>query len=284
MFIYGLFNVLHFLIMNIHFTDKSLLNQLLNATLVKVLVGSHMYTTNNENSDKDYLCIYVPTLDEHDSFTSTHHQYQYKDEENNIDYIFVNLYAFINNTLSGDSTINFEVIHSGALQNTPLEFLDTYKLAFCNYNIIRSYLGMARRDLKHIGKYHTDRDKNKKLSHAYRSYAFASNILQIVENPKYYFDVKIAKYSYVREYLEITDYRDRKNECENVSLLINSLRMDLNSIHDSNEIIKYIDPKYSKLIDEHLYKLTLTKEYKDKQNRYFPMELIYDAIENGVNY
>ena len=36
--------------MNIHFDDKDLFDKLKRATIAKVLVGSHMYGTNNEKS------------------------------------------------------------------------------------------------------------------------------------------------------------------------------------------------------------------------------------------
>lgn len=45
--------------MNIHFTDKELLNKLKSATIAKVVIGSNMYGTNTEKSDVDYLYIYA---------------------------------------------------------------------------------------------------------------------------------------------------------------------------------------------------------------------------------
>ena len=79
------------------------------ATLVEIEVGSKMYGLSHDDSDKDLLCIYATSETEKNSFCLTHHQIQYKDEINRIDYIFVNIHNFLRNSLNGDSTINFEV-------------------------------------------------------------------------------------------------------------------------------------------------------------------------------
>ena len=64
--------------------------------------------------------------------------------------MFINIHSFLSNAISGDSTINFGVINSKQILGTELDFLYKYREYFYNYKIIRSYLGLARRDLKRI--------------------------------------------------------------------------------------------------------------------------------------
>lgn len=161
--------------MNIHFTDKELFEKLKSATIAKCVVGSHMYGTNTETSDTDYLYIYATSENELNSFIKTHHQLQYK--EDGIDYNFVSLHNFMNNTLNGDSSINFEVINSDALIGTDLEFLNTYKKSFLTYTIVRSYLGFARRDIKHFFRAETEYDKLKRLKHIVRGYLYSNDMI-----------------------------------------------------------------------------------------------------------
>ena len=96
--------------MNIHFEDKDLFEQLKRESLVKVKVGSHLYGMETDESDVDYLYIYLKPENMKDSFIWEHHQLQYK--EDGVDHNFVDLHTFIRNILTGDSTINFEVLHS----------------------------------------------------------------------------------------------------------------------------------------------------------------------------
>jgi len=89
-----------------------------------------MYGTDNENSDTDILHIYVQTKEESNSFVKfqNHHQLQFK--KDNVDYIFTDIFTFLKNLMSGDSTINFEVIHSETLKGTCLEFLYNERKSF----------------------------------------------------------------------------------------------------------------------------------------------------------
>src|ERR1700749_424554 len=102
--------------MNIHFKDKELFENLKHATLAKVRIGSHLYGTNDSESDEDFLHIYATSEKELQSFIWTNHQLQYKTDGN--DHNFISLHAFIRNCVNGDSTINFEVIHSTELIGT----------------------------------------------------------------------------------------------------------------------------------------------------------------------
>lgn len=162
--------------MNIHI-DYKLAKSLFASTIFKTPFGSHLYKTNGSNSDVDMLCIYIPSKEELNSPFTNHHQFQWKDTNNNIDYVFTSLQQFIKNTLSGDSTINFEVIQSGVFGNTKLNSLHLFRDNFITHSVLKSYLGMAKRDLNKMYQYGSnDSDYNKSLSHAYRGFIFAQRL------------------------------------------------------------------------------------------------------------
>ena len=167
--------------MNIKINKEQFL-ELDKLTIGKFLIGSHLYNLSNENSDTDYLCIFIPTMKMLTNPFENHHQFQYKDEVNNIDYIFVDIKNFIKNIVSGDSTINFELLHSKELEaNDNLRFLYQMRKEFYLYNVARSYLGLARRDIKYFDKKKTLQEKNNALCHIIRGNNFASDIINGAE-------------------------------------------------------------------------------------------------------
>ena len=132
--------------MNIHFTDSNLFNQLMNASLFQVEVGSTMYGLQTDESDRDILVIYAEGRVNQKSFLWEHHQLQYKSD--GVDYIFTTLPLFIRNWMSGDSTINFEVLHCRELLGSDEMGFLTYDTSnYDTYNVLKSYLGLANRDL-----------------------------------------------------------------------------------------------------------------------------------------
>jgi predicted nucleotidyltransferase len=164
------------IVMNIHFTDKELFENLKKATLAKVRVGSHLYGTNNENSDEDFLYIYATSENELKSFVWTNHQLQYKEE--GIDHNFVSLHSFVRNIINGDSTINFEVVHSQELKGTWLEFLHVLRNSFNTYTVMRSYNGLARRDCKHFTKGKTVYERRKRFGHIVRGWLYTDMLMR----------------------------------------------------------------------------------------------------------
>ena len=80
--------------------------------------------------------------------------------------------------MNGDSTINFEVINSTSLIGTDIEFLYNYRKAFLTYTVIRSYLGLARRDAKHFFSAKNEYDKTKKLKHVIRGYLYSRDMIE----------------------------------------------------------------------------------------------------------
>ena len=163
--------------MNIHFTDKMLKEQLDKSTIFEIEVGSGMYGLKTPESDTDILKIYLEGSLNLTSITDNHHQFQYKDTKNNIDYIYTSLGQFVKNIISGDSTINYEVLESSEFRE---QFKDLYLYFYINkldkINIIKSYLGMAKRDLKMLKK----ETNNKKAYHIKRGILFAESILNDV--------------------------------------------------------------------------------------------------------
>jgi len=225
-----------------HILDKDLLHNLLNSSFIKIPIGSTMYGLEHENSDTDLLYVYNTSDDELNSIIRSHHQIQFK--FNNTDHIFVNIHTFIANALSGDSTINFEVINSEVLVGTELEFLYKFRKYFYNYKIIRSYLGLARRDLKRInidGK--TNFDKNKKIAHAFRGLATAMSIYNIAYGDKS--DTKIFLSDSDRETIktkiwELKDHNARSKHIDALMELINEVRSEINKEYDKGVITSYM--------------------------------------------
>lgn len=162
--------------MNIHFTDKKLKQQLDQSTIFEIEVGSGMYGLKTPESDTDILKIYLEGSLNLTSITQNHHQLQYNDVDNNIDYIYTSLGQFIKNIISGDSTINYEVLQSPEFRN---KFSDLY--FFVNkldkINTVKSYLGIAKRDLKLFKK----EQSNKKAYHIQRGISFAQSIIEEID-------------------------------------------------------------------------------------------------------
>lgn len=265
--------------MNIHFTDKDLFEKLKLATLVKVRVGSHLYGTNNENSDEDFLYIYATSENELNSFIWTNHQLQYKEE--GIDHNFVSAHTFIRNILNGDSTINFEVVHSDELKNSCLEFLHILKESFNTYTIIRSYNGFARRDCKHFTKATNDYEKRKRLGHIIRGYVYADMLMNKT------FDFKKANETFVDL---LNKHTLDMNSVNKYISLIELQRKQLNEKFDNKtlSLAKNLSVNSGKQL-EYIFKLVRKSEIFewDKKQYYlkdFDMSIFINAFENWVNY
>ncbi len=278
--------------MNIHFTDKKLYTDLCSQSVGAVRVGSHMYGLNNENSDVDWLTIYIQPAANRNSFMWEHHQLQYKKDK--VDYNFSDLQTFIRNTLTGDSTINFEVLWSEDLKNTRLGWLAEYKHHFINYNVIKSYLGLAKRDLKYWnrdtnnGKKHTI-ETHKKLSHFVRGVIFAKMLING------YFKLDLDEHRTFSEFdytdLEVLDRLKHGVLDYSFSMLIklvenlmNNLREENNKNLENKNVVLYMNPNIMKELD---YKVTKFIDDFDKGAEVFRLnysDLYYTTLEEGVKY
>ena len=255
--------------MNIHFTSKELKEELDKLTIFEIEVGSGMYGLKTSESDTDILKIYLEGSLNLTSITNNHHQLQYNDAENNIDYIYTSLGQFIKNIISGDSTINYEVLQHPEFRK---EFKDLY--FFVNkldkINTIKSYLGMVKRDIKALKKDHS----NKKAYHIQRGLLFADailnnlNIFEILETHR----------------LNLENCRDDKSLGKD-SFIVDFYEAKMNSLRES------IKDKQFKPLSWDMYNINQAISniyylYSDKQVYYINYDnLIEDAVyEEKFNY
>ncbi len=149
--------------------------------------GSALWGTKNEQSDSDILRIIEPSKMWLSAPYNTDHLLQYKDEVNNIDYIFCTPQTFIRGIVNGDSAIFHEILRLGGLKHTQLSFLE--KIDFSTYKILRAYLGLAKRDIKETTKLWKDPRKSaKKLRFA------AENVIYVAKELG--FEIYVPDYTY----------------------------------------------------------------------------------------
>lgn len=263
--------------MNIHFTDEKLFNDLMQSSIFQIEIGSGMYNLKTETSDTDILVIYLDGVVNSNSIIRTHHQLQFiKDnlDGTSTDYIFTSLTQFLNNILSGDSTINYEVLKSDEFKNHSKEFKFLSELeVFNNVNVIKSYLGMAKRDLKALkGNFST-----KKLYHLSRGILFAEAML----NSKCIFEALKENYSKLKEIREKDVYFYTESYLIGLNVLIikmNKLREQIQNkeFKLTADDVLIIDSIISNIVNQKMYKIKTNINYKN---------LIVDAVYNNkFNY
>lgn len=265
--------------MNIHFEDKALLASLQAATIVQIEIGSALYGVKDEASDTDFLCIYVPSNNKVNSFLNTHHILQYKDAINRVDYVFEDVFSFIRNLLSGDSSINFEALHTIALQNSMLDFLYERRFYFYSYNMMKAYLGFCKRDRKYLLSNLTDREQAKKLLHIFRSYLFCENIL------KNDFVLRDEKIIQANKRYKAMNFGERLQEADAIVAKAEDLRKNtLNVWLEKRKIPRCMTIENQQDLDKLLYDFTKSEYYQSKVLEYRDLTLFYETVENGINY
>lgn len=256
--------------MNIHFKDKELFEALWDSTLYSVRVGSHLYGLDTELSDTDILCIYYPHKLQMNSCFNNHHQLQYKDIEKNIDFIFVDIITFIRNLVSGDSTINFELINSKELlsemEDNLLKSLYDIRKEFQTFTVIRAYLGLARGDLKSLSKEKTPHIKWKKQCHIVRGRCIAKDMLESGVVP--------LNFSHLKDRWKNLDFDYGYN-----SNGINDIRDKLKERLNKGEITRYLTVETQMKVDELVQKEL--EEFTEYQLQVNPMFLFYPLNENN---
>lgn len=272
--------------MNIHI-EKELFNQLDKISFVTFEVGSPLYNLQTEESDIDLLSIYIEDDMTSKSFLWEHHQLQYKEEK--VDRNFSTLQGFIRNILTGDATINFELLFTEEMKNSSLDFLYEKRFQFINYNIIKSYLGLAKRDFKSAfkGLHRTNnKDALKSLSHAVRGIIFAEQLLFEPKNfnmknndescVKYYnnrdllFDIKTGKFSKDEIEFIMKIYIDRMDELRNI----------LNNKLIKGEIEKIGSFSFLKDIDTSVIAISKIQGNKEDISR----DMFYEVLSKGIQY
>jgi len=232
--------------MNIHI-NKELFNFFMQQNdLIKFKIGSTLYNLNDDKSDTDYLILYHPFKNQLINPFINHHQYQYKDIENNIDYNFIDIITFIRNLVNGDSTINFELLYSDELKNSVLSFLYDYRKDFNTYNIAKAYFGFADRDIRHLSKRPTEHDKKRGILHIKRSILFADSIINnnfvLVNQQLIDFKKNLFKETVMLHHDELIEVRGE----------IKLKRENLNKMLENCEIDRYLHPDVQKDIVEQL--------------------------------
>jgi len=276
--------------MYIQFNDIELQKTLQNASIATVKMGSHLYGCSTPSSDTDYLCIYVEGIKNANSFVWEHHPFQFKTDY--ADWNYTTLQKFIRNLINGDSPHNFEVLYSEEFATSDLSWLLKYRSHFSNYNLIRSYLGLVKRDMKDFNKELHGVDRSnittlgyKKLAHAYRGLDTAINMM--VNNPYQYHtkgeSVVLERHKNMKTgNVTSNEIRHYRAWIENN---LESVRNQLNDMLSSHTIHKIMSPEIAKELDDELMNFCQSIVYKSKEVDYIDYRLIpYSAIENGVSY
>ncbi len=221
------------------------------------LFGSRTYYNHDytSTSDSDIICIYTPSTIEQNTVFYTNHQLQYNDDIRNIDYVYTNYHQFIKNIISGDATLNIEVVFK-SMKDTCFDFLYQNRFELLHNKLFKCYLGMARRDLKEASK---SDNYMKKINHANRGYLFAK---QLMENPES-FDCKY-------QLLEHMDYKESSLFCGDLMNKINDLREKINHEHK-------IEPSFMKRLDEFVISLPKPEWDLDYSKQYY-------HINNNITY
>jgi len=259
--------------MNLKINNTELFNTLKQYSIFQTVIGSNMYKLNDELSDIDNLYILLPNSNIFRNF----HQLQFK--INHEDHLFVFLDSFILNTLNGDSTINFEVIQSLNLDSVLNWFRDN-KTKLFNYSVIKSYLGMAKRDIKYFNKEVGLRNKQRKLIHIYRGLLFAENIFNGL------FTVELNKDKKVLKYKTFTSDIEFNNELELLGTEIQYFRNFINFQLDKKLINFYLPVSLQKEISTEYNNIVNSLSSKILPTSIFDtlMEYYYDSNESGIVY
>lgn len=266
--------------MNIHFEDKDIYNALNNMRIVSKEIGSSLYGLSDSFSDVDILTIHVPTIYEKTNFFFIHHQLQYK--ENNIDNIFTSLPSFIHNMINGDSTINFELIHSGHLEGTHLEFLYDNRNEFNNFSICRSFLGMARRDIDRFNKRIDNRDRIKGILHIHRGLISA----EMIQSGTYDFKIMCSSLQNLKAKIIDFDEVELNKLAKTYNEKVSKIRDINNNLVIGKDINKYLNVDFMIVLSEWLGNMlenNLFENPLDDLNN--SLRILYStAFENGILY
>lgn len=270
--------------MNIHIGLEDHI-ELSSRVIASFEMGSRLYGLHNEHSDRDYLCIYMPTMKELTSPVDSFHQlqYTYENKEYGIrnDYVYTSLPNFFRNLMSGDSTINFEVLYH-PMFNTHFGFVPNPS-SFVSYNLIRSYLGMARRDMKYVTKMPTEREKWGKLMHIVRGVHTAGllfsgnfNFGVFREGHELFETLKMLKNQEGKFYSELS-----QNTLVEYTIRMDDLRNRLNKAMEAGEIKPVPNPKIVDYINENVANMIDSKALNGKDSY---LANYYEAAYNGIKY
>lgn len=267
--------------MNVQVNDSTLKDKLHETTLERFIYGSSTYGLTNEASDNDYVSIIQTNDFFANSYVWTNDTYQVK--EGSDDTTFTTLSLFVRNLINTNSTINFEIIHTESAKSSDLlGFFNERKNWFYNFTTIRAFLGLARRDIK------CALENGKRFSHAVRCYYAALNLYDNrtytndyrESDPdihKILFDLKFGSHG-----LSSKDYGDLVRGYRSK---IESLRERVSNSFSSGDtdFKRFMTSSRLKEIDEYVIDRNL-KYYYNGCCEAFMSDLIYDSLENGIQY
>lgn len=197
--------------------------------LKEITVGSHLYKTNTEDSDKDCIVVVGESFEYsrfpchiYAPYIYNHHFFFYRDEDSKKDYIITTYKSLIRNTLEGDFIIFAEylLLEDERVLEEVWNFSYDLKSKLRSYKVIKAFLGFAKRDIK-AGR----------LWHGARCLYFAECLIK---------DIK-SEVDYLAELKHSVESRIKKGEDVRGELLHkeNKLRATLNKMLDSQEIEWY---------------------------------------------
>lgn len=267
--------------MNIHVTDENILKTLQNSVISRFEFGSRLYGLDNEHSDVDDVAIIAQNNFFANTFLWEHHSLQEATPER--DTIYTTMQLLVRNLMTGDSTVYFEIIHDEKCKGTVLEFLYYRRHWFHNLTVIRSYLGYARRDIKHA------KESGKRFAHAVRCY-YAAKML--FEDGVYYNNIsdydKIG-YEYMLALKNGTHGMGTKEmgyDIVSFKEQIDTLRKRVSEYFNSNntKVSRYMSVERLKEIDKFVIQFSRDYVYTENDFDDIVIEQLYDVLENGIKY
>jgi len=270
--------------------DEKLHLDLVKRCMFMLEVGSELYGFKSDESDRDVLTIYI--MNEKESISllnNTFYTLQYREEVNafgkffgvKTDYLHNSLQGFFRNVLEGGSTICFEAMHTKLFRQT-FEDLDIKN--FYNYNIVKAYLGLVKRDLERLHKLSSLYDKRKCLSHAYRGFIFAREILEGRT-----LRLKIDEYDemVINNFKSIRDMnRNWEQGDDDVADFIYDKAMELReratTKMQNGDLVRYMDPLKHRDLDDYLFSMLKNPPFIIDLSNNLDLQPIRDVLENGV--
>lgn len=219
--------------------DKEIHDYLQTIIIDTIEFGSAMKGKKTPTSDSDFLHIVKP----HKCFAVSpiyvNHLLQYKDEENNADHIYCTSVQFVENLFNAESMINHEILRAGALQNTSMEWLNSFKEAFDNFKTYRGYLGFCRRDLKDCSRLFKDKRKS------YKKLMFVDEALSYLGQCGFivcYVDPDIVYLPYNEFIVELEEYIKAVDSLRHyIGVAYERKEISYSVlVHDFNEISKFL--------------------------------------------
>lgn len=267
--------------MNIQIEDENILNVLNESVIDRFEFGSKIYGLETEKSDVDDIAV----IKQNDFFANTflweHHTIQRASEER--DTIYTTLQLLVRNLMTGDSTAYFETLHSNQCDGTILEFLADRKSWFYNFTTIRSFVGYARRDIKH------SKDNGKRFAHAVRCYYAAKMLFDDHFYTNDYREYDTNVYEYIRSMKLGTHGLSKyelSQEIQYYKKSIDDLRKQVSESFNSNQRKhdRYMSAERLREIDAYVIDKNKTLWYDLEDEENFYIYQMYHALENGIEY